>query len=1423
MATTYNVEFNAGSTGATGLPARQTKTKGKTLVLPSTKPTKASKTDSKYKYTYAFQYWEGTPISDNVTTSTKTSSSQTYTWPQYATWLTNAPLGIDYQPKVKVTATTGGYPKVSVSKTLAKGDTGSEVLAIQKRLNALGYLTVTPDGVYGDKTVAAVNAFQLANGLGYSDSKVGSWTVSKLNGNPIKANGSVEMTVRITIRLDMIHTYGDCTGDGFWYSFDGGSTWDECWVEGSFGAVHYVGDVTTCSYTKVVSNPKQASFINVLVQPYRYQPSSYGYYSYGDGTQYLYNGYTYIDCSIMIYKVVWNKDGIEVHPAATKVDDTVYTKKQYKAGANYTIDAPITLYPVFTETKTAISTDHYVTYNSNTSDAVKNMPSKQTKKKGTALTLSLDTVPTRSNYIFTGWYTDTAATKKRTEKSYSTEADLTLYAGWRKIDYIITFDANGYSGVKNLPATIYKTAGIDIKLPTQVPTIDEFTKNDYKYTYKFDHWEANQTETSTKTTSTTKTTTTSKTTTSSSQTVKFPSMAQWWAYYSEQGVTVTPTIKVTAKRTSSTKIDLTFDFTMLHDYGDWTGCGFWYSVDGGSTWTTVNPTSTFEVHYMGTKTNISRTKTVTTSSSAGFLNVSIQPFTFYYKNQNYPLHDAYYDDNYSYCKWAKKFIKIPYTAQYIECTAPTASYVADKKATETVYTTETITTNKVVNYAAGATYKVDQTTNMYAVFNETKTQVTKYNIKFNANGGNQSTCPATQVKTHDVPLVLSSTKPTRNDGYEGSVKYKYTFKIWNMQADGGGDPYTPGVTTNRNANFTLYAQWNKTNITPYTWKFNANGGTQSTCHADITKVHDVDTYMDTTPVPTRPDGYEGSSKYSYEWNGWTTNADGSGTPYARTFTTTYNGNRTLYAQWKKTNITPYTFHFDANGGTQSTCPPDMTKIHGINKAIPTTKPTRPDGWEGDYKYEYTFKNWNTKADGTGTTVSSGGTVSGNANYTLYAQWSKKNITPYTITFDGNGGTVNIKSVTKIYGVDLTVSNAYATLANSTKTYTIIYQTNGYLTTGADCRYKADSPISSVSDTFTDTYKWKQVGWNTKKDGSGTSYSKQFTIKVNANTTLYAQYELDTINYGKLFPVSHDFKLNDKKEDGYKVITMPRKDEYKSQTLTAIDTISYTFKKWQQINPTSGNPVSGVVRETYNEIKSTVDCKWKNTKNTGTHTCMTYSNMQYETILRPIWERKVKVYGTVTLPTHSKVAFGTDGSYYKFCNWTDKTTWKDGFTKVTPTHDNYHVYGIWEVIFKDNVLITSDYLYNTNVIRSWYRLLTEIANQKTAEGTPADILKSTDKAKIVSPFVQNYNKLIETDNLKGDTYEHLTLYDQISLLKTAKDSQNRCWFSDMSSEINDLMTYVDEYVQEGYPVLQKLRDTITKGLVSMRKYVKVYGT
>lgn len=130
---------------------------------------------------------------------------------------------------------------------------------------------------------------------------------------------------------------------------------------------------------------------------------------------------------------------------------------------------------------------------------------------------------------------------------------------------------------------------------------------------------------------------------------------------------------------------------------------------------------------------------------------------------------------------------------------------------------------------------------------------------------------------------------------------------------------------------------------------------------------------------------------------------------------------------------------------------------------------------------YTFAGWYTAASG-GTQITSSSTVKG--NQTIYARWTPNT---YKISYDLNGGTGKMESQTKTHAQSLTLSSA-----KPTKSYTITYDANG-------------GSISSTSKKVSAVFN----GWNTKKDGTGISYSAGGNYTANAAATLYAQWSNPT--------------------------------------------------------------------------------------------------------------------------------------------------------------------------------------------------------------------------------------------------------------------------------------------------------------------------
>lgn len=131
------------------------------------------------------------------------------------------------------------------------------------------------------------------------------------------------------------------------------------------------------------------------------------------------------------------------------------TTVAYAAGAKYTANASVTLYAVWS-TATTI-TQYDVTYNTNGGSGV----SSQVKKKGVALTLRT-TVPTKNGYTFKGWglSEDTTTVSYVAGASYTTDADIILYAIWTPWTHTVQFNLNGGTGT--VPSNFTKTTDVDV-------------------------------------------------------------------------------------------------------------------------------------------------------------------------------------------------------------------------------------------------------------------------------------------------------------------------------------------------------------------------------------------------------------------------------------------------------------------------------------------------------------------------------------------------------------------------------------------------------------------------------------------------------------------------------------------------------------------------------------------------------------------------------------------------------------------------------------------------------------------------------------------------------------------------------------------------------------------------------------------------
>lgn len=272
--------------------------------------------------------------------------------------------------------------------------------------------------------------------------------------------------------------------------------------------------------------------------------------------------------------------------------------------------------------------------------------------------------------------------------------------------------------------------------------------------------------------------------------------------------------------------------------------------------------------------------------------------------------------------------------------------------------------------------------------------------------------------------------------------------------------------------------------------YKANGGTG----ADVTRNGVVN------QVLTVENNFFTRANYSF--SGWNTSADGSGDAYTpgNQFKLTA-GTNILYAQWIG-NTTKLVYK--ANGGTGA----DVDESGPIGTALSVKDNLFVrDG--------YTFRGWNTKADGTGISYAPSSLyVLTEGENVLYAQWEAIPVIPgyveTTLTYKPNGGS----------GSDVTV--------------------NGI---AGDIEKVKDNPFSKEGFTFT--------GWNTKADGTGVTYTEGSEyVLTEIPGVLYAQWEkipepvITTLTYeanggkGKAITVSGEVgtaikvKKNPFRKEGY---------------------------------------------------------------------------------------------------------------------------------------------------------------------------------------------------------------------------------------------------------------------------------------------------
>jgi len=321
-------------------------------------------------------------------------------------------------------------------------------------------------------------------------------------------------------------------------------------------------------------------------------------------------------------------------------------------------------------------------------------------------------------------------------------------------------------------------------------------------------------------------------------------------------------------------------------------------------------------------------------------------------------------------------------------------------------------------------------------------QRTEYTVTFHGNGGS----PNQTVVSVPIGSCITTlpANPTRAN---------HQFAGWNTKDDGTGNFITPPICVtaamvDSNGNFTVYARWERTE---YTVAFHGNQGnpTRQNATAPVGEV--------VTPWPANP------TRTYYKFVEWNTKQDGTGSPFTQTTPVTAamvnsNGHLDVYAKWERTH---YTVAFHGNGGS----PPRQDASVLIGGCNITPWPASPT------LAHHRFTGWNTKADGTGSSITSTTCVTSNMvtnnHLDVYAKWERSH---YTVTFHGNGGSPTQQSAVALIG-------------------------------GVAVPWPSDPTRGK---------DYKFIEWNTKDDGEGSPFTQTTLVTsgmvTNNHLDVYAKWE-----------------------------------------------------------------------------------------------------------------------------------------------------------------------------------------------------------------------------------------------------------------------------------------------------------------------------
>lgn len=376
----------------------------------------------------------GLEVSVSNSNTASTVSINVWFWSKYSVDDTNNTLYVDDN----ATSATTSRGKVTINTTVATGSGWST--SNQKKIYTLDSFTVNR----GTSKVSRNCAAKLTNieavdgtmtvSTSYDIPALASYTVS------FNANGGSGAPSSQTKYYGKTLTLSSTTPTRSGYTFLGWST-----SSSATSATYKAGG----SYTANAAATLYAIWRKTITVTYN---ANNGSDAPSATTGYMYNSAT--SCTVTLSSDEPTRTNYSFLGWSTS---SSATSASYSPGGQITISANTTLYAVWQNTGYTIK--YYANGGSNA-------PGSQVKTAGKSITLS-SSKPTRSGYSFTGWATSsTGSVAYQPGATYSTDANLNLYAVWTPI-YTVKYNANCGSGE---PASQEKKQGASITLSSTKPT-----------------------------------------------------------------------------------------------------------------------------------------------------------------------------------------------------------------------------------------------------------------------------------------------------------------------------------------------------------------------------------------------------------------------------------------------------------------------------------------------------------------------------------------------------------------------------------------------------------------------------------------------------------------------------------------------------------------------------------------------------------------------------------------------------------------------------------------------------------------------------------------------------------------------------------------------------------------------------------------